>query len=174
MLSQVRLCVTVNVDLPVCDVKHEWAVYGAKHDLPVCGVKHDLGVCGISHELTLCGVKHDLTYVWSFFTFTYPLPMGVVGAPQMTSFLHFCLFFHCPLELGELQACPFPDFIFPPLPLSALSSSPFRCALHRWFWPDLMDGRHDHITAVVCVSLPWSGGLHVVRLPAGSWHGLPR
>ena len=32
--------------------------------------------------------------------------------------------------------------------------------------------RHDHTTAV-CVSLPWSGGLRVVRLPAGSWHGLP-
>ena len=36
-----------------------------------------------------------------------------------------------------------------------------------------MNGRHDHTTAV-CVSLRWSGGLHVVRLPAGSWHGLPR
>ena len=29
----------------------------------------------------------------------------------------------CPL--AELQACPFPDIVFPPLPLSALSSSPF-------------------------------------------------
>ena len=28
-----------------------------------------------------------------------------------------------------------------------------------------------HVTSV-CVSLPWSGGLRVVRLPAGSWHGL--
>ena len=36
-----------------------------------------------------------------------------------------------------------------------------------------MNRRHDHTTAV-CVSLPWSGSLHVVRLPAGSWHGLPR
>ena len=42
----------------------------------------------------------------------------------------------------------------------------------RWFWPDLMNGRHDHTTAV-CISLQWSGGLHVVRLPAGSWHRLP-
>ena len=25
--------------------------------------------------------------------------------------LHFCLFFHCPLGLGELQACPFPDVV---------------------------------------------------------------
>ena len=51
-----------------------------------------------------------------------------------TSFLH--LFFsilHCPLGLGEPQACPFPDVVFPPLPLSALSSSPFHCALHDGF-----------------------------------------
>ena len=41
--------------------------------------------------------------------------------------------------------------------------------LARWFWPDLMNGRHDHNTAF-CVSLQWSGGLRVVRLPAGSWH----
>ena len=42
----------------------------------------------------------------------------------------------------------------------------------RWFWPDLRNGKHDH-TIAVCVSLHWSGGLRVVRLPAGSWHGLP-
>ena len=35
----------------------------------------------------------------------------------------------------------------------------------RWFWPDLMNVGHDHTTAV-CVSLPWSGGLRLVRLPA--------
>ena len=80
---------------------------------------------------------------------------------------------HCPLGLGELQACPFSYIVFPPLPLSALSSSPFHCAFVRWCWPDLMNGRHDHTTAI-CVSLRWLGGLHVVRLPAGSWHGLPR
>ena len=33
----------------------------------------------------------------------------------------------------KLQACPFPDVVFPPLPLSALSSSPFRCALQDSF-----------------------------------------
>ena len=38
-----------------------------------------------------------------------------------TSFLHFPAL-HCPLVLGELQACPFPDVVFPPVPLSALSS----------------------------------------------------
>ena len=39
----------------------------------------------------------------------------------------------CPLGLGELQACPFPDVVFQPLPLSALSSSPFHSALQDGF-----------------------------------------
>ena len=46
-----------------------------------------------------------------------------------TSFLHFFHVLHCPLGLTELQACPFLDVVFPPLPLSVLSSSPFHCAL---------------------------------------------
>ena len=45
-----------------------------------------------------------------------------------TSFLHFSPVLHCPLGPGEHQACPFPDVVFQPLPLSALSSSPFQCA----------------------------------------------
>ena len=82
-------------------------------------------------------------------------------------------FLQCPLGLAELQACLFPDVVFPPIPLSALFSSPFHCALARWFWPDLMNGKHDH-TIAVCIFLRSSGDLHVVQLPAGSWHGLPR
>ena len=50
-----------------------------------------------------------------------------------TSFLHFFPVLHCPLGLGELQACPFPDVVFPPLPLSALSSSHFHCVLQDGF-----------------------------------------
>ena len=34
---------------------------------------------------------------------------------------------------GELQASPFPNVVFPPLPQSALSSSPFHCALQDRF-----------------------------------------
>ena len=49
-----------------------------------------------------------------------------------TSFLHFCVF-HCPLGPAELQACPFPNVVFPPLALSALSSSPLYCALQDCF-----------------------------------------
>ena len=41
--------------------------------------------------------------------------------------------FHWPLGLGELQACPFPVVVFPPLFLSTLSSSPFLCALRDGF-----------------------------------------
>ena len=47
--------------------------------------------------------------------------------PQFFSVLH------CPQGLGELQACPFLDVVFPPLPLSALSSSPFHFALQDGF-----------------------------------------
>ena len=50
-----------------------------------------------------------------------------------TSFLHFFPVLHCPLELAELQACPFPNVVFAPLPLSALSSSFFHCALQDGF-----------------------------------------
>ena len=41
----------------------------------------------------------------------------------------------CPLPAGtwQLQACPFSDVVFPPLPLSTLSSSPFHCALQDGF-----------------------------------------
>ena len=39
----------------------------------------------------------------------------------------------CSLGRGELQACPFPDVVFPPLPLSALPSSPFHCILQDGF-----------------------------------------
>ena len=61
----------------------------------------------------------------------YFLPARVVGAPQMMSQPVSSIFpvLHCPLGLAELQACPFPNVVSPPLPLSALSSAPFLCAL---------------------------------------------
>ena len=110
-----------------------------------------------------------------FIIIIYPLTARVVRALQMISQPVFSIFsvLHCPLGPAELQACPFPDVVFPPLPLSALYSSPFHCTLGRWFWPHRMNGRHDHTTAV-CVSLRSSGGRRVVRLPAGSRLGLPR
>ena len=64
-----------------------------------------------------------------------PLTARVVGAPQIILQPVFSIFpvLHCPLGLAEFQACPFPDVVFPPLPLSALSSSPFHCALQDGF-----------------------------------------
>ena len=82
----------------------------------------------------------------------YPLTARVVGAHNQ--FPPFSPVRHCPLGLGELQAtsssvC----LVFFPLSLCRA----------RWFWPDLMNGRHDRTTAV-CVSLWWSGGLCVLDL----------
>ena len=51
----------------------------------------------------------------------------------ITTFLHFFSVLHWPLGLGELQACPFSDVVFPPLPPSALSSLPFHFALQDGF-----------------------------------------
>ena len=61
----------------------------------------------------------------------YPMTVRVVGAQQMILQPVSSIFpvLHCRLVLGELQACPLPDVVFPPLPLSALSSYPFHCAL---------------------------------------------
>ena len=66
---------------------------------------------------------------------SYPLIARVVGATQMISQPVFSFFpvLHCPLGHAKLQACPFPDVVFPLLPLSALSSSTFHCALQDGF-----------------------------------------
>ena len=60
---------------------------------------------------------------------------------------------HCPLGLAELQACPLPDVVFQPLPLSALSSSPCHCAFARWFWPvmDSNRGQNSFSSLSLCV-----------------------
>ena len=61
-------------------------------------------------------------------TFIYPSTARVIEVPQMASQQFFTVL-HCPLELGELQARPFLDVIFPILFLFSLSASPFHCAL---------------------------------------------
>ena len=89
-----------------------------------------------------------------------------------TSFLHFFLFSTALWDFAELQACPFPDVVFPPLSLSALPPSPFHCALQDGFGQTWWTG--NMAIPLQFASLRSSGGLHVVQLPAGSWHGLSR
>ena len=58
----------------------------------------------------------------------YPLTAGGRGGTTddfTTSFPQFFPVLRCPLGLGELQACPFPDVVFQRLSPSTLSSSPF-------------------------------------------------
>ena len=64
-----------------------------------------------------------------------PLTTRVVWAPQMISQPVSSIFpvLRCPLRLGELQSCPSPDVVFPPLPLSAWWFSLFHCALQDGF-----------------------------------------
>ena len=89
-----------------------------------------------------------------------------------TSFLHFSMFSTALWDMPNsrpVHSLMLPSHLFLCLPCLL---PPF-AVLARWFWPDLMNGKHDHTTAV-CVSRRSSGGLCVVQLPAGSWHGLPR
>ena len=88
----------------------------------------------------LGGRKNKLCrFVIIIIIFFHPLTARVVGAPQMISqpvssiSPWFFPVLHYPLGLGKLQACPFPDIAFPPLPLSTLSSSSFHCALQDGF-----------------------------------------
>ena len=89
-----------------------------------------------------------------------------------TSFLHFL---YSPLPSGTCQppCLSIPWCCLPTSSSVCLVFFPLSLCLARWFWPDLMNGRHDRTTAV-CVSLRSSRGLRVVQLPAGSWHALPR
>ena len=94
------------------------------------------GRCWYQLELT---VQVKLIIHYNVVRFTSPhLSLNHEGrlgttADLATSLLHFPLFSTASLGPGELQACPYPDVVFPPLPLSALSSSPFHRALQNGF-----------------------------------------
>ena len=103
-----------------------------------------------------------------------PLTTRVVWAPQMILQPVFSLFPCSPLP-SRTWGTPGLSILWYCLPTSSfvrLVFFPLSLCLARWFWPDLMNGKHDHTTAV-CLSFRSSGGLCVVQLPAGSWHGLP-
>ena len=79
-----------------------------------------------------------------------PLTTRVVGAPQMILQPVFSIFpvFHCPLGLAELQACLFPDVVFPPLfVVVCLVFFSLSLCPEKWFWPNLPNRRHAHATS---------------------------
>ena len=91
-----------------------------------------------SHEPRFC--KPPLYYMHhlAFIIIIYRLTTRVTWTPQMisqpiSSFFFIFSVLRCPLGLGELQACPFPNVVFLPLPLSDLSFFPFHCALKDGF-----------------------------------------
>ena len=68
-----------------------------------------------------------------------------------TSFLHFCLFSTALWDLPNsrpVHSLMLSSHLFLCLP-GLLSPFTVPC---RWFWPDLLNGKHDH-TTTVCVSL---------------------
>ena len=83
-----------------------------------------------------------------------PLTARVIGAPKMILQPIFSIFPCSPLPSGICQT---PGLSIPwcCLPISSsvcLVFFPLSLCLKRWFWPDLMNGKHAHTTAV-CVSL---------------------
>ena len=104
-----------------------------------------------------------------------PLTARVIGASEMISQPVFPIFPCSPLPSGTCQ-CQTPGLSIPWCCLPTSSSVclvffPLSLCHARWFWSDLMNGRHDHTTAV-CVSLRSSGDHRVVQLPAWSWLSL--
>ena len=104
-----------------------------------------------------------------------PLTARVIGAPQIIWQPVFSIFPCSPLPS---RTCRTPSLSIPWCCLLTTSfvrlvSFPLSLCLARWFWQDLMNGKHDHTTAV-CVSSRSLGGLRVVQLSTGPRHGLPR
>ena len=91
-----------------------------------------------------------------------PLTARVVGAPQMILQPVFSIFPCSPLPSGTLRT---PGLSIPWCCLPTASSVcrvffPLSLCLARWFWPSLMNGKHDRTTAV-CVSLLIEKGVFV-------------
>ena len=81
----------------------------------------------------------------------YPLTARVVGAPQMISQPVSSIVPCSPLPSGTWRT---PGLSSPWCCLPTSSSVclvffPLSLCLARWFWPDLMNGKHDHTTALL-------------------------
>ena len=97
----------------------------------------------------------------------YPLTARVVGAPQMISQPVSSIFSCSPLPswIWRTPGLSIPCCCLPTSSSVCLVFFPLSLCLVRWFWPHLMNGRHDH-TAAVFVSLQWSESLRVDRFKA--------
>ena len=89
----------------------------------------------------------------------YPLTTGFVGAAQMTSPPVSSIFLFSTALWDLMNSRPvhslmLSSHLFFRLPCLL---APLKHCLARWFWPDLMNGKHDHTTAV-CLSLRSSEG----------------
>ena len=84
----------------------------------------------------------------------YPLIARVVGTPQMISQQVSSIFPCSPLPSGTWRTprLPIPRCCLPTSSSVCLVFSSLSLCLLIWFWPDLINGRHDH-TIAVCVSL---------------------
>ena len=117
--------------------------------------------CFRAHLFCLWGSKPvKLSKVPSLQLHLFPKHMGCLDIIDdfTTSFLHFSLF-SSTLWDQWTPGLSIPWCCLPTLLYVGGVFFPFSLYLARWLLPDLMNGRHDHTTAV-CVSLWWSGGLH--------------
>ena len=90
----------------------------------------------MQHHEPKCQTHTKLVHHYHYHHHLSLIREGRWGTTNDFATIFFSPFFpvlHCPLGAAELQACPIPDVVFPPLPLSALSSSPFLCALQDGF-----------------------------------------
>ena len=123
-----------------------------------------------SQNKGMCQIK-----VTNIINIINPLTARVVWAPQVILQPVFSIFPCSPLPSGTCRTpgLSIPRYCLPTSSSVCLVFFPLSLCLARWFWPHLMNGKHDH-TTTVCISLRSSGGLRVVQLLVGSWHGLPR
>ena len=116
--------------------------------------------------------RHYVTLPNTFSSSSHHLSLNREGCSGTTddfanSFLHFSLFSTALWDLPNSR----------PVHFLMLSSHLFFCL--PCFLPPftvhcrMVLARPDDHTTAVCVSLQWSGGLRVVRLPVRSWHRLP-
>ena len=84
----------------------------------------------------------------------YPLTARVVGAPQFCNqFPPFSPVLHFPPGTWRTPGLSIPWCCLPTSPSLCLVFFPLLLCLARWFWPDLMNGRHDHTTEVIRLCL---------------------